>query len=168
MADSIPQVVLQNLGKITQETGEGLVKETVKITETAITGKELLGGISTMTDEELARKKTEDERKKQEEGAVAKATASQGRNIEAEIKQVVNEKKSQAEQEEKEFLEQIRLQREAEELERQQMTAQMGISTNPAKQKKSRGSAFAGGKKKSQQPDPASMSQTSEIKGKID
>jgi hypothetical protein len=46
----------------------------------------------------------------------------------------------------------------------------MGVSTNPAKRKKSRGSAFAGGgKKKTQQPDPTQMSQTSEFKGgKID
>ena len=49
-----------------------------------------------------------------------------------------------------------------------QMSELDGGSSNPAKQKKSRGSAFAKGKKKSQQPDPASMSQTSEIKGKID
>lgn len=162
MADSIPQVILQNLGQVAQESGEGVVKEAGKITESIITGKELLGGISTMTDEELAKAKEEDQKKVQQE---VKAPA---RNVEQEIKEVVNEKKEAEDQREKAFLEQIRRQREAEEQERQQMAAQMGISTNPSKQKKSRGSAFGGGKKKSQQPDPASMSQTSEIKGKID
>ena len=41
-------------------------------------------------------------------------------------------------------------------------------SGNPHKRKKKRGSAFAQGKKKTNQPDPASMSQTSEKAGKME
>ena len=167
--DSILKKVLKNLGQIAEETGKEALEQTGKITESVITGKELLGNITTMSDEDLARKKAEDERKNQQEQAKLLGQIHEpGRNLGAEIKQIQDEKKQEEDEKEKQFLEELRQQREAEEAERQQMSSQMGESANPAKRKKSRGSAGAHGSKKAQMPDPTQMSQTSEFKGKID
>jgi len=162
--DAIIKKVIKGLGEVGLETGKEAVGEAGKITESIITGTELLGNIKPLTEAELAQKKAEDEKKITEEGtAVAKAMANQGRNVGEEIKQVRAEK-SQEEQKEEQFLKQIQQQREAEEAERQQMTEVPGNSKREAAK-----TQFAPGKRKKQQPDLAQMSQTSEFKGgKID
>ncbi|MFA5895231.1 MAG: hypothetical protein WC851_05655 [Candidatus Shapirobacteria bacterium] len=167
--DSILKKVLKNLGQIGMETGKEIAKEGGKITESVITGKELLGGLKTLTPEETARKRAEDEQKKQAEMANLRAGMSEsGRNVQAEMTQVEKEEEREEDQKEKQFLENLRIQRQMEAQEHQQLAAEMGVSTNPAKQKKSRGSAFAKGKKKTQQPDPSQLSQTAELAGKME
>jgi len=76
---------------------------------------------------------------------------------------VKDEKKKKAEEEERQFLENIKRQREAEEAERNQRVDETGNPEREVKKKQ-----FVPGPKKKQQPDPASLSQTSEFKGKID
>jgi len=159
--------VVKGLAKIGEETGKEMVKEVAKIGETIISGEELLGDIKPMTDEEMTKKNMEEERKKQEELQKLRSQMQEkGRNVEDEVKQIRKEKEKEEQQEKQKEAEEKR--RAAEERQRQ---AQAGveegaISTNPAKQKKSRGSAFAN--KKKQQPDQSQMSQTQEFKGKID
>jgi hypothetical protein len=166
---SIPKKVLQGLGQVAEEAGKEVVSEVIKLTESVITPKELLGDIKPMTDGELAQKKAEDDKKKQDEAAKLQHVVKEpARNVGQEIEEVRQEEEQKEDEEEKKFLEEIRLQREQEEAERQQMASMMQVSSNPAKQKKSAGSAFVQGKKKSQQPDPSQMSQTAEFSGKID
>ncbi len=161
--DSILKQVVKGLGEVGEETLKETVNEAITIGESVITGKELLGDIKTMDEGEMAQKKAEEERKKQEE--LAKIRNIPGRNVEGEIKQVVQEKKSEEEEKEREFLEKIKEQREAEERERQQMEAEEPGNAKREAAKKQ----MAPGKKKSSQPDTAAMSQTSEFKGgKID
>jgi hydroxylamine reductase (hybrid-cluster protein) len=155
---SIPKQVLQNLGQIAEETSKEALKQTVEMTNSVITGKELLGNIKPMTEEEFNQKKAEDENKKQEE--MKNLT---GRNVEAEIKQVRGDKKEEEEKQEK-FLEQIRQQREAEERER----AQLAVAAPGNAKKEAAKRQMAPHGKKTSQPDPAAMSQTAEFKGKID
>ncbi len=126
------------------------------IKQTEITSKELLGDIKPLSDEEIVKKKNEDEQKKQEEINQLRVSMGQGRNMEQEIEQIRRQKE---EDENKKKQSQVQPQ--------QQPVILNTESTNPSKQKKSRGSAF-GGKKKKSQPDLQSMSQTSEFKGKID
>lgn len=163
MADSsIPKQVLNNLGQIVEETGKEAVKQTLKVTDSVITGKELLGDIKPLSEEELAQKKAEDERKKQEEmAALGRPQQEPGRNVEAEIEQV-REAKNKEEEEQEKFLEQIKQQREAEEQEKQQLVAEGNNQRTLAKMR-----MMPQGKKKSM-PDQTQMSQTSEFKGKID
>lgn len=163
MGDSILKKVLKNLGQIVVETGKESLEETGKITESIITGKELLGDVKVLSPEEQAKKQMEDQKKISD-----LRSQITGRNVEGEIKQVAKEKEQIEQQKEKQFLEQIRAQREAEERERMQLESSMGVSANPSKQKKSRGSAFVKGKRKTQQPDPTIMSQTSEKGGKME
>jgi len=161
--DGILKKVVKGLGDLGAETVEEGVKEVVNIGESVITGKELLGDIKTMDEGEMARTKAEEERKKQEE--LAKIRNIPGRNVEGEIKQVVQEKMEEEEEKEKEFLEKIKEQREAEERERQEMSAEEPGNAKREAAKRQ----MAPGKKKSSQPDTAAMSQTSEFKGgKID
>lgn len=146
------------------ETAEKLVVETGKIAESVITAKELLGDIRPLNEEELTQKKAEDERKKQEEMNKIKSQMS-GRGVENEIEQIRHQKEKEEEEKEKYF----EKMKEQQERDRQRQTEDSNLmmeSSNPAKQKKSRGSAFAN--KKKQQPDQSQMSQTSEFKGKID
>jgi hypothetical protein len=157
--DAILKKVLDNLGQIATETGKETVKQAGQVTESIITGKELLGDIKPLSEEELAKKKAEDERKVQEE-----MKNIPGRNVESEIKQISDEKKREEEEKERQLLEQVRQQREAEEAERQQLTEMPGNAKREAAK-----TQFAPGKRKKQQPDPSQMSQTSEFKGgKID
>lgn len=166
--DSIAKQVIKNLGQVAAETGKEIVSETGKITESIITGKELLGDIKPLTPEEEAQKKQEEERRKQKEMNRLRNQMGQGRNVGKEIEEIHDEKEKKEKEEEEKMLEQVRQQREAEERERQEMAMMDTVSTNPAKQKKARGSALAHGKKKSQ-PDESQMSQTNEFKGgKID
>lgn len=166
--DKILKQVLQGIKDIGVETVKETGQQAEKMTDSVITGKELLG-IKPMSEPELAQKKAEDERKKQEEMARLQAQMKEpGRNVESEMKEVRSEEEQQKKQEEEKFLEQIRLQREAEEAERTALAAGGGESTNPAKRKKARGSAFVQGKKKSSAPDPSQMSQTAEFSGKME
>jgi len=118
-----------------------------------------------MNEEEMAKAKAEEEKKKQEKMSDVRSQMSeQGRNVEAEIKEIVVEKENSEKEKEKEFLEKVRLQREAEERERENFMEMPGnIKREAAK------TQFAPGKRKKQQPDASQMSQTSEFTGgKID
>ena len=156
--DSILKKVVKDLGQIGVETAKETVKEAGKLTESVITGQELFG-VKVLSDEELARKKAEDERKVNEE-----TSRILGRNVETEIDQVRREKKQIEEENEKQMLEQNQRQRELEETERQQMVEAPGNAKREAAKHQ-----MSPGKRKKQQPDPTQMSQTSEFKGgKID
>jgi hypothetical protein len=147
------------------ETIEKLVEETGKIAESVITAKDLLGDIKPLSEGELNKKQAEDERKKQQEISDVRSQMS-GRTVENEMEKIRHQKQKEEEEKEKIFLENLKRQREAEKQEQVVNLGLMGESTNPSKQKKSRGSAFIN--KKKQQPDQSQMSQTSEFKGKID
>jgi hypothetical protein len=158
--------VIKGLVKIGEETGKDIVSEVGKIGETIISGKELLGDITPMSEGEMAKKKMEDEKKKQEELQKLRSQMQEkGRNVEDEIKQVWEEKEK-IEQQEKQKEEEEKRRAEEEKQRQAQAVDEEMISTNPAKQKKARGSAFAN--KKKQQPDQSQMSQTQEFKGKVD
>jgi len=159
MTDSIPKKVVQGFGEIGVETVKETTKQAVEMVNSVITGQELVGGVKPMSEEELAKAKAEDERKKQEE-----IKNISGRNVEAEIKEIIVEKKNNEEEKEKDFLEKIKLQREAEEAERNKLFEEPGNAKREAAK-----TQFAPGKRKKQQPDASQMSQTSEFKGgKID
>jgi hypothetical protein len=154
--DSITKKVIKGLGEIGEETVKEAVKQTGMITEGVITGQELLG-IKPMSDEELAKKKAEDEKKVKEEMKNLRV-----RNVEEEIKQVREEKEKEAEQQEK-YLEQLKQQREAE------AQAQPAVVMDSNQKRNAAKTQFAPGKRKKQQPGADQMSQTSEFKGgKID
>ncbi|HPT66262.1 MAG TPA: hypothetical protein PK257_03065 [Candidatus Woesebacteria bacterium] len=161
--------VVNDFGKgfkqLGQETAEKLVENAGKIAESIITAQELLGDIRPLDDQEMAQKKAEDERKKQKEIADVKSQMS-GRPVENEMEQIRRQKEKEEEEKEK-YFEQVEEQKERE---RQRQEAEynglMVESTNPSKQKKSRGSALV--HKKKSQPDQSQMSQTTEFKGKID
>ncbi len=154
---------IQNAGTEIAEQG---IKSAEQVMNTVITGQELVGDAKPMSEEELAKAKAEDERKKQEE--MEKLRQIPGRNVEGEIKQIVEEEKSEEKRKEEEFLQKVKMQREAEERERAAMAAE-----EPGNQKKEAAKrSMAPGKKKSSQtaaPNAAQMSATSEFKGgKID
>lgn len=166
--NSIPKQILQNLHQIGEETGKEIKKQAGEVVHAVISPKELLGDIKPKSQEEMMRMQGEEEKKKQEEMQKLRAQISEpGRKVEQEMEQIRREKEQKEKEEEEAMLKQVQARREQE---RAEMAAVVGggESTNPAKQKKSRGSAFVQGKKKSQQPDPSQMSQTSEFKGKID
>jgi len=123
---SIPKQVLKAIGQIGTETVEQGIKEAARIGDSIITGKELLGNITPMSDEEMRRKQAEDEKKKQEETERLRREMGQGRNVGAEIKQVSDQKKQEEEEKEKQFLQKIKEQREAEEQERKALAEQYG------------------------------------------
>jgi hypothetical protein len=156
--DAILKQVVKGLGEIGTETVKEAAKQTAVITESVITGKELVGSAKPMTEEEFNQKKAEDEKKKEEE--VKNLT---GRNIEAEIKQVRDDK-TEEERKQEEFLGQIKQQREAEEQERARLA--VAAPGNAKREAAKRQMAPQG--KKTNQPDPAAMSQTAEFKGKVD
>jgi hypothetical protein len=163
MDDSILKKVLKNLGNIAEETGKETVGHVVKMTEQVITAKALLG-LESMSDEELAKRKAEDEQQKQKEMAELRAKmAERGRNVEGEIKQVEADIKKEEEQK-------LRQEQQVEQQQRQEMEQAPAPmeSGNPHKRKKKKGSAFVQGKKKSNMPDPSQLSQTAEIAGKME
>lgn len=163
MADNNPIKIIKAIQEVGTEIVETGIKGTEQIMSTVITGQELAGEARPMSDEETAKARAEDEKKKQEE--LEKIRNVPGRNVEAEVKEVIDEKKNEEEQREREFLEKIKMQREAEERERQSMAEEPGN----AKREQAKRQNSPGGKRKSQMPDPTSMSQTSEFKGgKID
>jgi hypothetical protein len=170
----------RGLGQIGSETVEKIKDQGEKVFESVITGKQLLGLDRTMNDGELELKKHEDKQKSAEEirrlkgemgqksGRQEEEQKEKRRDVEGEIKELVDQKKKEEEEKEKYYEEQQKRQ----EIERQRQEEEynnslMAESTNPAKQKKSRGSAFITKKRKSQ-PTQSQMSQTQEFKGKID
>ncbi len=158
--------VTSGLGQLGIETAEKLVEGAGQIIEPIITAQELLGGIEPMTDQELTQKKQQEEAKKQQEINKLKAEMGQGRKVEDEMNRIHTQREREEEEKEK-YYEKLKQQQEAQ---RQQQEAEYsGLvmeSSNPAKQKKSRGSALV--HKKKSQPDQSQMSQTQEFKGKID
>lgn len=165
MNNQIIKGVGQGFKKIVEETAEKLGEESQKVLETTISGKELLGLDGGVDNNQLAHEQQEDEIKKQEEIRRIKAEIGLGRKVEDEIEQIRQQKEKEEEEKEKFFEEE----RRKKEIEEQQILESnnnlMTESTNPAKQKKSRGSALA--HKKKSQPDQSQMSQTQEFKGKI-
>ena len=157
--------VLEGLGEVGVETLKKAGEESQKILETVISGKELLGLEKTMSDQELEFKKQEEERKKQEEINKLRREMGPGRKVEAEMTELRN-KREREEEEREAYFEKVKQQKEKEQ--QQEMEGYvdlMAVSSNPAKQKKSRGSALV--TKKKHQPDMSQMSQTTEFKGKI-
>jgi hypothetical protein len=151
----------KGLGQLGQETVEKLVENTGKILDPTITAQELLGDVKPLSDQEMAQKKAEDERKKQEEMArLRQGFGGQGRPVENEMERIRNQKEKEEEEKEK-YLEKVKERKEWEQ--QQQMVADME-NTQPKKQHVDKG----GNKHKTQQPDASQMSQTAEFKGKID
>lgn len=162
MQQQIGKGVIDGLKQLGEETGKELVNQTGKIAETIITGKELLGDIVPMSNQEMEKKRVEEEQKKQKEMADLKNQMSEhGRNVEGEMEQIRREKQQTEEEKEKAFLENLKRQREEEKM--QSDYTGYEESSNPNKRKKSRGSAFAGGKAKKED-----MSQTREYVKKPD
>lgn len=161
--DLIPKQVLQQLKQVGTETVEKAVEEAGKIGETIILGKELLGNIQPMNERDYIQKQQDDNVKRQQEINKLKQEMAPGRNVDREIEQVRDEKRQKEDEQERLMLESIKRQREVEELERAQMSQAPGNAKREAA--KLQGQP---GRKKSQQPDPSQMSQTSEFKGKID
>lgn len=168
MADNIPTKILNVIQQVGTEIAEQAVKTSEEVMSTVITGQELVADAKPMNEVEMAKAKAEDERKKQEEmDRLRQAPVSQGRNVEEEVKQIVDEKKSEEDQKEKEFLENIKRQRELEEAERNNLMTEPGNS----KREQAKHSMSPNKKKSSQTaaPNMSSMSATSEFKGgKID
>ncbi len=136
MNQSIASGVLKGLGELGQETVKKTVEEAGKIIEPIISAQDLLGNISTMSDEEMKREQAEDERKKQEEIAKLKAEMGQGRDLESEIEKIRQEREEKERQEE----------RVEEEKERQEEMAEEGeIIFEPETKKKGPGSGMAKG-----------------------
>lgn len=171
----------KGLGQLGLETIERVKDESEKISESVITGKQLLGLDNTMGKGELDFERQMDAQKSAKEIEKLKGEMGQGgenkdqerkqtekgRNVEEELKELDDKKKKEEEEKEK-YYEEKRKEKEQERQKQEEEyndSLMMG-SSNPAKQKKSRGSAFA--KKKKSQPDQSQMSQTSEFKGKID
>lgn len=147
------------------ETAETAKSEALRMTEGIITGKDWLGDIKPMGDEQYQQVKNQDRAESQKEIEQIRGQLA-GRNVDREIEEV-RRQKTEEEEEQERFLEQLQRQREAEKAEQAAMWAGFGESNNPAKRKKKRGSAFATGKhgKASQ----ADMSETGEFKGgKVD
>ena len=158
--------VMRGLGQLGAETGEKLVGETGKILESIITAQELLGDITPMSDQELAQKKKQEEIKKQQEIDKLKSEMGQGRKVEDEMNKIHSQTEKEEDEKEK-YYEKLKQQQEAQKQQQEsEYNSLMMESSNPTKQKKSRGSAF--GHKKKSQPDQSQMSQTQEFKGKID
>lgn len=158
--------VAKGFGQLGMETLEKAKEETGKIAESIITGKELLGLERTMSDSELEFKKREEEKKSLEEAEKLRKEMGPGRKVEEEITQLRKQEEREEEEKEK-YYEQTERQKEWQEQQQQaEYNSLMMESSNPAKQKKSRGSALA--HKKKHQPDQSQMSQTQEFKGKID
>lgn len=177
--DKILKGVVRGLGQLGMETLENASEEGQKIIESVITGKELLGLESTMTDAQLKQYEQQDKIKSQDEinklkGQMEdkKENSEQGikekpRNIEEELAKL-RRQKEQEEGEKQKYYEQQKQQEQEKERQQAEYIDLTAESSNPSKQKKSRGSAFVN--KKKHKPDTAQMSQTQEFNkgGKID
>jgi hypothetical protein len=179
--DKILKGVVKGLGQLGVETLENASKEGQNILESVITGKELLGLERTMTDAQLEQKRQQEKIKSQQEinelrGEVSgkkdgnsnqQKTKERPRNLEDEITQLRRQLEKQAEEKEKYYEQQREKQRQEKEKEQAEYIDLTVESTNPSKQKKSRGSAFVN--KKKHKPDMTQTSATQEFKGgKID
>jgi hypothetical protein len=151
---------LKGIKQLGSETVEKATEETGKIFESIITGRELLGDITPMSENDLQKSQIEDERKKQQEIADLKSEIGQGRNVEQEVEQIRTQKEKQEEEEEKIFLENIRRQREAE---RQEQIDSSFENTGSSHHKNKGGNPH-----KKSQPSDDSMSQTNEFSKKPD
>jgi hypothetical protein len=164
------------------ETMEKASEEGQKIVESIITGKELLGLERTMSDAQLEQKKQSEKIKSQQEIDKLKGemggkkdnkgeenkTKEKPRNLEDEITQLRRQLEKQEEEKEKYYEQQKERQKQEREKQQAEYNDLAEESTNPAKQKKSRGSAFIN-KKQKHKPDQSQMSATQEFKGgKID
>jgi len=153
----------QGFKQLGEETAEKLVEETGKILDPTITAQELLGGIEPLSDQEMARKKAEDEKKKQEEmSRLRQGFGGQaGRPVENEMEKIRHQQEKEEEEREK-YFEKVKERQEWEK--QQQQMANIEDIMQPKKHHKDKG----GNKRKTQQPDQSQMSQTAEFKGKID
>ena len=174
--------IRKGLGELGAETLKKTTEQGEKIFESVITGKELLGLDNTMSQSELDFQKREDDRRKEDEIKKLKGEFSQNetkkegekqqvekkRDVEGEMEELRDQKEKEEEEKER-YYERVKEQKKAQEQQQQaEYNDLMMESSNPSKQKKSRGSAFIQGKKKKSQPTQSQMSQTSEFKGKID
>lgn len=100
MTDSIPGQVLKGLGDLSVETGEKLAGEIGEIGKTIISGRELLGGITEMSDQELQQKKQEEEKNKQKEIDDLRKEMGLGRDLEQEMQQLRYERDNREKREE--------------------------------------------------------------------
>jgi hypothetical protein len=152
----------KGMKSIGEETIEKSADNAGKIVSGIITGQDLVG-VKPMSSEQEEKVKQEDEIKKQKEMEELKSQVLDGRNVGQEMEQVYKEKEQQDEQQEQ-FLENIKRQREAEEREREQMNADV-----PGNSKKEAAKHLGQKSRKAQMPDPSSMSATAEMTGgKID
>ncbi len=152
--NSIPKQVVKQLGELSEETAVEAVKAVGDIAKGVISGSQLVGDVAEISQD----REQELERQDQE-----KLNQIRGRNVEAEIEEIRKQKKQQQEEKEKKFLEEVRQKREQERAEEARVMEVMSVSSNPAKRKKSRGSAFAQGK-----PKQSDMSATAEFKAGVD
>ena len=140
-----------------------------------ITGKELLG-LERTSDAQLEQNKQQDKIRSQQEIAKIKGeingqkenqnneikTKERPRNVEEELIQLRRQKEKEEEEKQKYYEEQREQQERQKQQEFEYSSLDVG-SSNPAKQKKSRGSAFAN--KRKHKPDTSEMSATAEFKG---
>lgn len=144
-------IILDTVEKIKEEG-----PKMVKVARKAITARDLMPDLA-----EKYGKRDEDKDKDKDKDK----SKIPGRNVEDELKQLREKKKREDEQLKKyqEAEEEKERQRQAEY--EMMMEQENAVSTNPAKQKKSRGSAFAHNKKSA--PDKADMSATAEFQKKV-
>jgi hypothetical protein len=159
MNQQIGKGFLGGLKQLGVETVEKAAEETGKVFETIITGKELLGDIKPMSDTEMAQKKNEDERKRQEEISQIRAELGQGRNLEQEIQEIREEREREENKEE-------RIEEQEEQREQQEFEMQNSYVQEPMGKKKGPGSGMAKGKKG--KASDADMSVTQEYSKKPD
>lgn len=172
--------MVKGLGQIGIETIEKVSEEGQKIIESVITGKELLG-LERTSDTQLEQNKQQDKITSQQEIAKIKGeigdqkesqnneikTKERPRNVEEELIQLRRQKEREEEEKQKYYEEQREQQERQKQQELEYSSLDVG-SSNPAKQKKSRGSAFAN--KRKHKPDTDQISATQEFNkgGKID
>jgi len=148
------------------ETVEKLGEEGKKIAKGVITAYEWMPdlaekyGKNPPVGEEKKDEQKEEQKNKQED-----KPQIPGRNVEEELKQL-REKKKREDEELKKYQETEKEKERQRQAEHEMMMEQENaVSTNPAKQKKSRGSAFAHNKKSA--PDKNDMSATAEFQKKV-
>jgi len=162
---TIPKQVLQGLKSIADETieqGIGEIKKVVGLEKKTENGQDLFPDIKDISPEQKAMIQKQDEERKQKEMESLRGQMGPGRNVEGEIEEVRRQKEEEERRKEEEFLENLKRQRMIEQQERQRMAGE--VATPQHKKKKSRGSAFAHGKKPSQDE----MAATGEFAGKKD
>lgn len=161
---TIPKQVLRGLKSIAEETvdqGIDNVKKAVGVVDSADNGQDLFPDIKEMNEEQKHQLEQNDQVKKQQEMTKLRQEMGLGRNLEAEMEEIRKQKQEEEKRKEEEFLENLKRQRMIEEEERQRLQE---VQTPEHKKKKSRGSAFAHGKK----PSADQMSATGEFSKKPD